>query len=381
MGNISMSARELRQYRLAMDVIEGKLSIKEFSLQIGKSYRQAQRIVKKIKLKGVKGAYHGNKGRSPVNKTPENLLKDVELLLKFKYREFNLTHFREMLETHEGIKLGKDTIHRLAKKKRLVKYPRKRVRRTFKSRPRLPREGMMIQFDGSNHVWFGDIRTDLIAGIDDATGKVLNAEFFHGEKSLHSMKVIKGIIENYGVPESFYMDQAGMYGKKDRDSNSQISRAFDQLGIQLILAGSSQAKGRIERLWRSFQDRLVAELGLYSIDTLEEANMFLKNDFLPRYNHQFSVAAEEQEITYRRNVFGDLDLILCKKIIRKVSPGNAFGWNGVHWLLQEKKSFAHREININEHINGSYSFDIMGRKVQAKVITSKKRYNIEKKAG
>ena len=118
------------------------------------------------------------------------------------------------------------------------------------------------------------------------------------------------------------MDQAGIYGKVDIEWESQISRAFDQVGIRLILANSSQAKGRIERLWRTFQDRLIAELAFYGITEITEANVFLKETFIPAYNLQFSVPAEEKQTAYRKNIFGNLDLIFCKKIQRKIMSGD-----------------------------------------------------------
>ena len=372
MGKITMSQKELKHYRLAMEVIDGKLSIIDFSIQINKSYRQAQRIIKKIKERGVQGVFHGNTNRVPHNKIPLELELKIVDLLKNQYRNFNLTHFREKIKKLENIEIKKDSLHRIATKHNLVKHPKRRSRRCHKPRPGLPKEGMMIQFDGSNHVWFGEERTDLIAGIDDATGTVVAAEFFYGETSNNSLKVIREIVDNYGLPESFYMDQAGIYGKKDREWESQISRAFDQTGIQLIIAGSSQAKGRIERLWRTFQDRLVAELEFYNIVDFEEANKFLKETFIPEYNLQFSIDAEEAKTAYRKNVFGDLDIIFCKKIRRKVMVGNVFGWDNITWVVDEKKCFYGREININIHLDGSYSFDIMGRKVQCRV-SNKKR--------
>ncbi len=217
----------------------------------------------------------------------------------------------------------------------------------------------MIQFDGSDHVWFGNIRCDLIGGIDDATGKVVGAEFFFGETSRNCMKVIREIIDTHGLPESFYMDQAG---------------AFDQVGIRLILANSPQAKGKIERLWRTFQDRLIAELAFQGITTIEEADAFLKDHFIPSYNLQFGVEAEDSESAYRKNVFGNLDLIFCKKIQRKVMNGNVFSWDNVTWVIDDEKSYSGREININTHLNGSYSFDIMGRNIPFKV-SARKRLN------
>jgi hypothetical protein len=231
---------------------------------------------------------------------------------------------------------------------------------------------MMIQFDGSNHVWFGDIRTDLIGGIDDATGKVVGGEFFFGETSNNSLKVIRGIVDKYGLPESFYMDQAGLYGKVDREWESQISRAFEQTGIRLILAGSSQAKGRIERLWRTFQDRLIAELEIQGITEMDEANRFLKDHFIPAYNLQFSVVPEESVSVYRKNVFGNLDIIFCKKLQRKIMCGNVFSWENITWVIKETKSYAGREINVNIHLDGSYSFDIMGRKIHCGIAQRKR---------
>lgn len=374
MGIIRMGQQELKSYRLGMDVIEGKLSIVDFALQIGKSYRQAQRIIKKIEDKDVAGVLHGNTGREPHNKTPLETELLVLDLLKNKYLNFNLTHFLEKASVYDKLVIKKDALHVIARRHGLVKNPKRRGRRSHKPRPRLSREGMMIQFDGSDHVWFGNIRCDLIGGIDDATGKVVGAEFFFGETSRNCMKVIREIIDTHGLPESFYMDQAGAFGKIDSEQESQIARAFDQVGIRLILANSPQAKGKIERLWRTFQDRLIAELAFQGITTIEEANTFLKDHFIPSYNLQFGVEAEESESAYRKNVFGNLDLIFCKKIQRKVMNGNVFSWDNVTWVIDEIKSYSGREININTHLNGTYSFDIMGRKIPCKV-SARKRLN------
>lgn len=268
--------------------------------------------------------------------------------------------------------ISEGALHSIAKKHGLVKNPKRKGRRSHMLRSRLQKEGMMVQFDGSNHVWFGSERTDLIGEIDDATGLVLAGEFFCGETSNNSMKVIREIVDNYGLPESFYMDQAGIYGKVDQEWESQISRAFVQTRIRLILANSSQAKGRVERLWRTFQDRLVAELEFNEIITIKDANRFLKEEFIPAYNLKFSIKAEVEEKAYRKNVFGNLDLIFCKKVKRKVMSGNVFSWENVTWILDEKKCFFGRGININTHLDGSYSFDIMGNKVHCKVHSSKR---------
>lgn len=372
MGHIRMSQKEFKHYRLAIEVIEGKLSISDLALQIKKSYRQSQRIVKKVRCEDSLGIFHGNSGRVPHNKTPIEIEAKIIDLLKNKYLNFNLTHFNEMALKFEGIRIKKDALHSIARRHGLVKNPKRRGRRSHRPRARLAREGMMVQFDGSQHLWFGKVKTDLIGGIDDATGKVLAAEFFYGETSNHSMKVIREIIDKNGLPESFYMDQAGIYGKVEIEWESQISRAFDQVGIRLILAGSSQAKGRIERLWRTFQDRLIVELSLHGLTEIIEANNFLKNKFIPAYNLQFSVEPEERKTAYRKNIFGNLDMIFCKKIQRKIMSGNVFSWENVTWYINESKDYSGREVNINTHLNGVTSFDIMGRKTECKVQVRKR---------
>lgn len=379
MRKVSMDAKQLRIYRLSCDVLSGKLSIKEFSKLIGKSYRQAQRIISRIESEDFLGVFHKNSGRTPHNKTPEIVEAQIKDWLEYKYNGFNLVHFREMVVKNEQYPLlpKKSTIHAIAKKHNLVKSPRRAKRRSFKPRPRMAREGMLIQFDGSEHIWFGNHKSDLIAAIDDATGKVIGAEFFYGEKSLHALKVIKKVIDDNGIPEAFYFDQAGLYGKVDKDWESQISRAFDQLNIQLILASSPQAKGRVERLFRTLQDRLIAELSFYELKTIEEANEFLK-DFIERFNHQFSVSPSEEEKAYRKNVFGKLDLILCKKERRKINVGNIFSYESVTWLIDDKRCFRGREVNINTHIDGRRSFDIMGRELYPRPILNK-RFNGHKK--
>ena len=381
MGKVSMDAKQLKIYRLACEVLAGKLTIKEFSKLIGKSYRQSQRIIKKVKDEDFFGVIHHNTGRVPHNRTPEKVEAQIKDWLEYKYNGFNLTHFIEMVEKNEQYPHlpKKSTVHSIARKHNLVKSPRRAKRRSFKPRPRMPQEGMLVQLDGSDHVWFGSHKCDLIAAIDDATGKILAAEFFYGEKSLHSLKVIKQVIDKNGIPEAFYMDQASIYGKIDRDWESQISRAFEQLNIQLILASSPQAKGRVERLFRTLQDRLIAELKFYHIQTLEEANEYLVC-FINKFNSQFGVDPLEECKAYRRNVFGRLEMILCKKERRKVNVGNIFSYNSVTWLIDDKRCFRGREVNINTHVDGSQSFDIMGKEIYPKPIKESRYKGHRKRA-
>ena len=377
MGEIVMSTKEQKMYELAIQVICKRLTISEFAQLNNKSYRQAQRIIKKVKEKGMMGVKHGNIGNIPHNKTCSELEMDLLSLLRGKFNDFNLTHFKEMIEVHEGIFVGKNIIHRLAKKNNLVKRPKRKLsKKAYKPRPRMPKEGMLIQFDGSEHEWFGGFKSDLIGGIDDATGTVVSAEFFIGETSLHCMKVMQDIIENKGVPHAFYLDKAGAFGKDDRDqSSTQIGRALSEVGSDIILANSPQAKGKIERLWNTFQDRLIAELKFYDIKSIPKANKFLKEDFIPRFNEKFGYPAREKEPAYIKTELV-LRNIFCVKESRKISNGNTFSWQGEQYIVDEDRSYKFRTININTHIDGTNSFDILGREVKVKRYIPAPRENL-----
>jgi hypothetical protein len=369
-GVIAMTQGQRRTYQLAMEVIRQKLTIRELSLLIDKSYRQSKRIVAKIRQKDALGALHGNQGKIPYNKTSLLLEADLISLLKTKYYDFNLTHFQEMALEKEGIRAGKNVIHRLAKSNGLVKRPKRRPRKIHKPRIRLPQEGMLVQFDGSEHNWFSNLICDLIVGIDDASSKIVGAEFFPGETSVHCLKVMRDITVNYGVPDGYYLDEAGYFGKKDRDQvHTQIGRALEAVGCKVIIAGSAQAKGRVERLFNTLQDRLIAELRLYEIKTIPQANIFLKEVFIPNFNKKFGIVPRSLISRYRPvDTEKNLELIFCRKEPRKVSSAQSFCWGGSTYVIEnQNQDYRFRTININTHLDGSISFDILGKPIQTKL--------------
>lgn len=367
MNGVYMTRKNEEMYRFCQDAIYGKLTIKEVSILIEKSYRQTQRLILKVKNQGMMGTKHGNYGRTPINKTPAFIEEDIKNLKRNDYYNFNLTHFREMLMEKEGIFVGKNVIHRIAKLNGLVKNPKRRTsKKPHRPRARLPYSGMLVQFDGPVHAWFNNFICDLIGGIDDATGKILALEFFIGETSLNCMKVMKEITMNYGAPDAYYLDGAGYFGKVDRDVETQIGRALEQIGSKALIAGSSQAKGKIERLWGTLQDRLVSELEYYQITTMEEANKFLKEEFIPKFNAQFSVPPREKESHFKSVLNSNLDNIFCKKMRRKITSANSFSLDGQTHIVDENENYKYRTININTHIDQSVSYDISGRPIAVK---------------
>lgn len=362
-----MTSDNQRLFNLCQETINKRLSVVELSVLILKSYRQTQRLVEKVRQRGMLGVKHGNLGKIPHNKTSLLIEEDIKSLLKKDYYDFNLTHFGEMLLEKEGMRVGKNVIHRIANLHGLVKNPKRRAsRKIHKPRARMPHAGMLVQFDGSVHKWFGNIVCDLIGGIDDATGKILGLEFFHGETSLHCMKVMKQITITHGVPVMYYLDGAGFFGKVDRDTETQIGRALEQIGSRVTIAPSSQAKGKIERLWLTLQDRLIAELRFYQITTMDEANKFLKETFIPEFNEKFSVAPRQKESHFKKAPEENLDTIFCRKIRRKINMSNSFSFGSEIFVINGNQNFKFRSININTHVDGTTSYDICSKSVTVK---------------
>jgi hypothetical protein len=369
---IVMSKDHLKLYRLALKVIDGHLKVKDFALLCDLSERQAFRKLKKIREMDYLGAVHGNTGNVPANKTAIEFEMQIVGLLKGKYAGFNLTHFREEIAENEKIDITKTVLETIAKRHSLEKFARRCNKSVHKPRPRMPQEGMLVQYDGSPHIWFSDFWSTLLVTIDDATGTILAGRFVESETSMNGMLVLREVMEKHGIPEAFYMDAAGIYGKFDRDYTSQISRALGNLHCRLHIASSPQAKGRVERLFRTLQDRLVSELKLRGIWNFEGANKYLIEEFIPKFNAKFGVRPESPEKAYMQNVFGDLELIFCRKEQRKVVNGNCFSYGNVQYVITEKFNYDHRLVNINTHLDGSQSFDIMGRLVFVEKIVRKK---------
>lgn len=365
-GIIVMNRREQKRYELALEVIHGRLTIAEFSILIEKSYRQAQRILKSVEQRSLLGVKHGNLGLKPWNKTDDEIKRYVMSLLKTRYFDFNLTHFAEKLLSDEGISVKRETLRKWAKAENLVKRTKRRSRRVHKPRPRMPKAGQLIQFDGSEHDWFsghGPICT-LLGGIDDATGEVLGLEFFPAEDTFGCLKTVHDIVTEYGVPEAFYVDQGKCFGKHYREqSTTQLGRALSEVGCRMILASSPQAKGRIERLWNTLQDRLIAELRLRGIKRIPRANEFLKSEFIQSYNEKFAIPARENITAYRKFPTENLRDVFCIKENRKIGSGNVFSFNNQNHVVQEKRNLKFRTITVRTHYDGSIDYEVYGQKV------------------
>lgn len=282
------------------------------------------------------------------------------------YEGFNCLHFRDMLEEHEHIVIPRESLRRIFVAHDLPRKKRHAPRR-FERRERKPQAGMLIQQDTSFHDWFSSgAICALVASIDDATSEVVFGKFFSKDGTLPNMEAMKTVTATRGIPIAFYVDQAAHFRTTRHESihvqltgvydETQIARALSSIGTQLILARSPQAKGRVERLFETFQDRLIKELCLAHVSTIEEGNRFLVS-WLPVFNRRFMVNPTNQKSAYR--VLPNhlrLELIFSIQEERVVRVDNTISFRGHEYLLHKtthRVSFAKTTVTVHQCIDKS----------------------------
>jgi transposase len=349
----------------------GKITLREAGERIGVSYRQAKRIGQAIRERGIKGLVHGNRGRPSNHRLKESLRERVLKLSEEVYWDFNDTHFTEKLRECEGIDLNRETVRKLRREAGMAPKRRRRGPKHRKRRERKAQEGWMVLWDGSPHPWFGPDHPPccLMAAIDDATGKLLAARFFPFEGSSGYLWLLKEIIKKYGIPMMIYQDRHGALHRNDahwsleeqlagRQEPTQVGLALEALRIQSISALSPQAKGRVERLFATLQDRLMAELRLKGIVTIEEANRFLQSTFLKDFNRRFAVRPRESQKAWRE-VPKDLDLdrIISFRYMATVGNDNTARLGGLVLDIPpgpQRRSYAKLKVEARQLLNGAW---------------------------
>jgi len=351
---------------------------------LGISERQVWRLLATYRKEGAAGLVHGNRGRQPVNALPAELRERVVLLASGKYAGFNHSHLTEKLKEQEGAHLSRSSVRRilLAKSMRSSRKHRSPLHRH--RRERFPREGMLLQTDGSPHDWLEGRgrRLCLIGAIDDATNKVPYALFSEQETTGGYMRMLKEIVLREGIPAALYHDCHTIFElSKDtlpsleqqlmgKEPKTQFGRLLDELGIESITANSPQAKGRIERLWGTFQDRLVSELRLARASTLEDANRVL-GDFLPDYNRRFAVAARDPDAAYvKPEKHFKAEEYFCFKYARTVGADNVVRYEQHRLQVlpsNGKSSYAGRKVEVQVRLDGSLAIYYQGRPLVSQV--------------
>jgi transposase len=367
---ILMGQRELRRWHLMELAKAGKITLKEAGEKIGVSYRQAKRIRRSIRERGIKGLVHGNRGRPSNHRLKESLRKRVLGLSREVYWDFNDTHFTEKLRECEGIDLNRETVRKIRREAGIEAKRRRRAPGHRKRRERKAQEGAMVLWDGSPHHWLGPDQPAccLMAAIDDATGKVLVARFFPFEGSSGYLWLLREVVKRYGIPLVMYHDRHGSLYRNDshwsleeqlagRQEPTQVGLALQALGIESIAALSPQAKGRIERLFGTLQDRLIAELGLEGVQSLEAANRFLQT-FIPRFNRRFALCPQESEKAWRKVAPElDLDRMISFRYRSVVGNDNSVRIGGLILDLPpgpHRRSYAKAPVEVRQLLDGSW---------------------------
>jgi len=374
----TLTMQDEKRIEIIKRVFRGELTVLGAAVILGLSERQCYRIKQRVHQEGLKGVIHGNRGRPCKRKIKEKIVRRVVQLARGKYQGFNDHHLTEKLKEHEQIDLSREKVRRILRSYG-ISSPRKR--RASKHRSRRERrlaEGMMLQVDGSPHDWLEGrgARLCLIGAIDDATGKVLGAFFTQAESSWGYLRLFSEIFKRHGLAQSIYSDRHSVFWT-DREPTldeqlinkrplTEVGRALDELGVTLIFAGSPQAKGRIERLWGTFQDRLVSELRLAKAKTAEQAQAVLDR-YLPQHNRRFSKPARA-EPAWRKISSVRLDQALCFKQQRTVSNDHTVTFDGVIFQIPKTsphRSYAHKRVDVRVLLDGAVEFFYKTEKIAA----------------
>ena len=374
---IMATQEELKKVHIVRKAIEKNITQKAAANILALTDRQVRRIVARIRLEGDKGIMHRLRGSSSNRRLA---CKNKALrLFKTKYPDFGPTLASEKLFERDKIKVNDETL-RLWLIGEGIPYKKRKKRPHRQWRERKHYFGEMIQMDGSDHDWLEGRGPKLVfmGYIDDATGTPFG-RFYEYEGTIPAMDSFKRYIKKYGIPNSIYIDKHAAYKSKkkpsiedelsNKDPMTQFTRAMEELGVEVIYANSPQAKGRIERLFKTFQDRLIKELRLEKAKTIDEANKVTKH-FLSKYAKRFSVKASRSDDLHRPIPKGiDLDGILCIKeehVLR-----NDFTVAHDKKLYQIEDNIRAKKVTVGQRIDGSMIITHKGKALKFKEITTR----------
>ncbi|KAA1185243.1 ISNCY family transposase [Rhizobium tropici] len=344
MGLIAMSERDLQRIEVLSKVIAGRMTMVSAAQVLDLSERQVRRLLERIRTRGAASIRHKAIGRPSNNRISDGVRDYAVTLVRERYADFGPTLATEKLAERDGLRVSRETVRSWMVDAGL--WLSRKQRRTF-HQPRLRREayGELVQIDGSEHRWFEDRgpRCSLLVFVDDATGKLMQLRFVRSESAFTYFEALALYLKHHGAPIAFYSDKHSVFrvAKKDAKGGqgmTQFGRALCELNIEILCANSSQAKGRVERMNRTLQDRLVKELRLAGIDTMEAGNAFLPV-FMEDYNGRFAIAPARPDDLHRpMNLApGRLQEILCKREQRYVGSQLTFSFERKRIMLEENE--------------------------------------------
>lgn len=365
MRDIRMTTKELKKIEVLALVSKGKMKMTEGARKLGMTRRHLRRLRRVYEKEGGEGIAHKSRGRRSRNAFSKKLEEEIAKLLHRRYSDFGPTFAAEKISEDLGRSISKEKIRQLQIKEGLWKAKKKKEKGYHPRRKRRSRRGELVQIDGSDHDWLegrGE-RMSLILFIDDATSEIALGEFVKAETTKDYMRLTKDYIEENGAPEALYSDKHSIFRQNQKEGHlkgdlTQYGKALKELEIELICAHSPQAKGRVERSFGTHQDRLVKEMRLAGIDTLEEANKFLKK-YLAKHNKKFSIRPLSKEDAHTEKK-ANLDKIFAIREKRVLSKGLSFQYKKVLYQLKnprEPKRLQNQKIEILEKLDGSLVFE------------------------
>lgn len=385
MEYLTMTIKELNRHSIIKKLLDKEINGTHAAQLLRLSVRQIKRLKARVKECGARALIHASRGKPGNRRMSEAERENIANIIKQRYPDFKPTFAAEKLEQNHNIKRDPKTIRAIMIEQGLWK-PRKSKQNDYHSwRKRKACYGEMLQFDGSYHRWVEDRGEEwcLLAAIDDATGIPTKAKFDTDEGVFPVFKFWKEYVKQHGKPYSIYLDKFSTYkmsqraAQENHDTQTQFQRAMNQLGIEPITAHSPQAKGRIERLFNTFQDRLVKEMRLKNISTIQDANKFLEEDFLPKYKTKYAVEPASKTNFHQllnQKEKNKLNSIFSKQTTRLVRNDFTISFNNQwHQLLKDQPSTVRKQdkIIVEERLDGSIHFTIRDKYLNSKVITER----------
>jgi transposase len=376
---IMVRQKELKRLHVIQTVLERGIREVAAAEVLGLSSRQIRRIVKRVRLEGDRGVIHKSRGQPSNRRIADEIRDKIVQLYRSQYCDFGPTLASEKLQERDQLHVSDETL-RLWLLESGDWKKRRKARGHRRWRERKGHRGEMVQMDGSHHDWFEERgpRCVLMGYIDDATGKVFG-RFYEYEGTIPAMDSFKHYIQKHGLPMSVYLDRHTTYKSTAKASIedvlneevplSEFERALKELGVEVIHAHSPQAKGRVERLFGTLQDRLVKEMRLRGIRTIAEGNGFLKQ-YLPIYNRRFSVPAREGNNLHRSLPKGlNLNAILCIKTERTLRNDFTIAHNKKLYQIEDRTRAS--KVMVHEHLNGSIRMTYRDRALRFNEITTR----------
>ena len=368
-ANQLVSAAEMERMMKVQEVIlkamSGSLKWWEAAEIVGVTDRTMRRWRERYQRDGYDGLYDRRKGMPSPKRVPLEQAERVLQLYRERYFDFNVRHFHEKLAEEHGIGLSYTWVKLALQGAGLVSKRRRRGTHR-KRRPRRSLPGMLLHMDGSKHQWFGDGRWhDLIVVLDDATSQIYYAQLVEEESTRTVMAALREVVEKQGIFCALYSDRGSHFfvtpkaGEKvDRNRLTQVGRALQQLGIEMIPAYSPQARGRMERSYRTWQGRLPQELRVRGIETVERANRFLREEYIAEFNRRFQVAAGLKGSAFQRTRRKDLDWVFAVQHERRVNQDNTVVVDNRIFQIEEgrwRNTLAGCSVVVHEHLDGTVS--------------------------